>query len=832
MSHVRLLLLAGLWLGVVPVGQAQPEPLPSGAVARLGSVSFRPGRYVGAVACAPDGKLIASAEHGLVTLWEAGSGRLLRQWQAASVDRLAFTRDSKQLLACGYGDARRYDVATARETRLIEEGPRARWFSVTPDQRRLALADPAEKRVYLWNLETRQELHRWDVPRQVLNVAISTDGERVAAIGYPAGIGHCDMFWLWDATTGKLLHQRQALQPPWCALCFAPQGKALAANTIQGDLLLLDGTTGGETRRFAERWTSGARLEFSPDGRFLAAAGYGGIGVWDVASGKLQSTLRGHSDSVTAVSFGPAGKRLYSAGHVDCSVRCWDVTSGKEVEFGGPSQSPVERLRFRPDGRQLLVEHYDASLHIWDLTTFQEKTDQRIVPQSPTAGFTWQHSAPQLFWTDDRISLGGNTGQRVKHCTAELSRNATRVFQAVGLDDDQRILGVDNLGAVHLWDTQQGKKLRSLTDTIRLSVPVGYAKAHPFAPALAPDGRALLACDAQGDLMLLDLTTDQVRWRWRPARNDLPLYSLALSACNRWALVLNTDSGRVLLDAATGQQLWSQGAPNHWGRRAAFSPDGRMVASDAPYAFTTTNPVHVWETRTGLLRLKLDGHRGHVHDFAFSPDGKRLATGGADTTVLLWDIATAKPSAERKGRLTEPELEKLWRDLGSKDGAAAYQAILKLAASGQAPGYFKKCVQPVTAQYVQRFIEQLADDLRAYRLQAREELTSLGKATTVALTAALADKKLPPEVATAARQLLAESRKAQPLTLWPRHLDQLRAVEVLERDGSTEARAFLRHLAAGLPEAELTQEATVALNRSKKGQAGQPRGAAPQGGQE
>ena len=70
----------------------------------------------------------------------------------------------------------------------------------------------------------------------------------------------------------------------------------------------------------------------------------------------------------------------------------------------------------------------------------------------------------------------------------------------------------------------------------------------------------------------------------------------------------------------------------------AFSPDGKRIASGSFY----DNNIKVWDAHSGQSLAMLRGHMSWVHSVAFSPDGTRIASGSWDNTIKLWDAQSGE----------------------------------------------------------------------------------------------------------------------------------------------------------------------------------------------
>jgi hypothetical protein len=240
----------------------------------------------------------------------------------------------------------------------------------------------------------------------------------------------------------------------------------------------------------------------------------------------------------------------------------------------------------------------------------------------------------------------------------------------------------------------------------------------------------------------------------------------------------------------------------------AVAPDGAVLV-----AGYNDGTVCLWDTPSGQEVGRLTPHAGPVKALAFSARGKRLASGGADGTAVVWDLpALLEAARPHLITLTAGELEALWKDLASDDADKAYQAVRPLvSAAPQTVPLFKERLRPVTED-IRQLIADLDDNRFAVRQKATQDLSRLGKYAEAALRKAL-EGNPSPESRRRIEQLLQRLEDGVPS---PERARALRALEVLERIGTPEARSVLETLAGGAPEAELTVEAKTTLQRPAK----------------
>jgi hypothetical protein len=263
---------------------------------------------------------------------------------------------------------------------------------------------------------------------------------------------------------------------------------------------------------------------------------------------------------------------------------------------------------------------------------------------------------------------------------------------------------------------------------------------------------------------------------------------------------------------ATGKECFRIpiGNRNSWylTNEIVMSPDGRTIVA------TREDKGRVLDALSGQELRDIKDTDSRLCRLAFAPDGKRLATGHVDGTILVWDLSAqlakrpALPIADAKS------VEQWWTALDGDDAKAAYAAVFALAA---APGHtlplLRDKLKPVAVpsdDRVKRLIADLDDEDFDRRTAAAKELASLDELAEPALRKALAEANSPEQ-----RRQLKSLLESLPNTLLASRsaLRPLRALHVLELIGTPEARELVETMVNGAPGARLTREAQATLER-------------------
>jgi hypothetical protein len=207
---------------------------------------------------------------------------------------------------------------------------------------------------------------------------------------------------------------------------------------------------------------------------------------------------------------------------------------------------------------------------------------------------------------------------------------------------------------------------------------------------------------------------------------------------------------------------------------------------------------------TGKRVGRFSGHKGGAaQSLAFSPDGKTLASGSRDTTVLFWEVGRAR-------------LEHLWVELAGEPGEGARAGKVLAGTPEEAIPFLKDRLRRAAAaeKQARRLIANLDDDDFQVREKASRELEELGPDAAYPLRLALQGS--PSTEARRRIQKVLDTMK----TPQGEQGSQLRSISlalaVLEEVGTPEAWRVLEELSKGPAWATVTREAGAALDRLAK----------------
>jgi RNA polymerase sigma factor (sigma-70 family) len=630
------------------------DPLPPGAIARVGTMRFRQGSQVYCVAFSTDGKLIASGSyHGDLCLWDRETGKLLRRFvdpfqddKVRFVTAVAFSADG-EILASNKGKAALWDVRSGRLLRHIDKNFSICSMAFSPDGKSLALATDDEKGIWIFDPGTGKARRAIEGHSGSVTAVTFSNGGEILASG-----GADKTARIWDFATGKEIRRFEPQVDPLdrrervMDVALSSDGMLLAAQTTK-EVFLWEVTTGREVHRFqAERqfWS----LAFSPDGTRLASANR----IWEVKTGQEICRLEGLPSSngafdpqgktrvpvtgsmggiVTgALAFAPDGKALASGGY-DGVIRLHDPDTGKELL--PTDNSPWNRgmmtvCGFAPDGRWLAV-HDNGGIHLCETSTGREI---RRLPMEDDYGVSVAFPLPVALSPDGRtVTAAGAkaiyqwdtaTGDEVRRIPCSRKWEELGSTAALAFAPDGKAFACAHFEpTIRFWDTMTGKQLGQLDGDEN-----GFLQLF-----FSPDGKKLVSETLNHTIQLWDLAT----------RKELDSWSLPFGRVQAFSpdgRTVAVGGPLILCDLASGKELRRfDGIKANF---CAFSPDGRLLAVDADptYSPDRERTIQVLELASGEVRAQFAGHFGFPGQMAFSADGRMLATGSSDTTALIWDV--------------------------------------------------------------------------------------------------------------------------------------------------------------------------------------------------
>jgi WD40 repeat protein len=808
---VPLLTLAGSAFGAPPApgGELATEPLPVGALVRLGSPRLRPESNVLATAFSADGKSLFTVGHGQnIQVWDSDTGRQRRRISLAAGTPLVptgvtiwggfaiFTPDARTLVFQGVdGNLHVFDTEAGKVLRTIPNAGTQfpQRLSIADDGKRLAVKQQ-DNTITVWNLAEGKSLCNINGLQPGGIATLTPDGKQLVA-AWPD-----NSYRLVDAETGREVRKLEtgfapehATNPHMHRLVLSRDGKQAIFAAWAPDAAITSLETGKVIGRVNHQMGFVQGMALSPNGRFLAMGLNPGARIFGIASGKeLRQLECGPNTYSHLLVYSRDGKRLAGVGQ-DGSIRLWDVATGRPLYKPIGHTGAVIGMAFLRDGTLVSIGQ-DMRLLAWDTAAakvlhqyhglpFNAATMVRTADGTGVQGVGYDRSlhiwhpggelemqpaeGPQVAGYQSAMSRDGKRWAMMSHTDRKL-----RLFESGGKDRDGRLLSTPlnvwmnvlqfspdggrlmamaSDGLFRVWDSASGREVRAFAQENN----VGWGPNLRF----TPDGRCLLLDGA-----------------------DLRLYEIA--------------SGRKRLSIPST-------APGC--TALTCSDDGSLVARG-----NADGTLAVYDMHSGREIAHFDSSHGQVQSLAFSPDNRVLASGAINGLIFLWKMpALPAPSAT----LADARKTALWNELADADPERAGRALATLL---EVPGPAVEVVRErlkftgvaVDRSKLERLVADLDSDEFVVREKATEGLAAAGAAAGDVMRKAV--DKASPEARRRLQELLA---RLDDKGGTPEHLRAIRAIELLEQIGTPPARQLLTQFLGEVKDADVETEIRDSLRR-------------------
>ena len=585
-------------------------------------------RGVDNIVLSPDSRILASSgcSSPVIILWDLGTGKkiqILRSHLNASGSALAFSKDGKTLtgLYSNFWTENtyiRWDVATGKRL-SIDTGAGVGWpLACTKDNSIFAGVNRDGKIIVFHEDSLKKEGFVSKTMKSVISIFSKSKKKEK----------HKPAHGIMTVT-------------------FSPDNKTIVTGGEDRVLRFWDTATQTEQTTLKGHTAWITAIAFAEDNTTLATGDAGAkIHLWDAHTSKHQATLKAHTHTINTLAFTPDGKKLAS-GSLDGTIRLWDVNTGRELSIIAKDHIMKTRaVAFSPDSKTCVTSTFIGKIKTWDINARNELNSFTTAPNAIIKVMSLSSDAT-IF-----VSIAP------PHATGVPARNGFR----------RERWSARGQNKMRLWDINTGSEISSpLPSDVR-----------PNALTFSPDNKILATTHSFDGIRLWEVSTGQETVNFK-VRDKVLKFSpdsailvsggdsdethvwdvntakkhTTLTTGRAQTLAFSPDSSIVAIGNRTEIHLWDVNSVQTPStiltdhlielkdaeiNALTFSPDGKFIVAGLTVGINkTAYGVELWDLEKAERLATYFGHSNEIKTLQFSHDGKVLASGSQDGTVLLWD---------------------------------------------------------------------------------------------------------------------------------------------------------------------------------------------------
>ena len=417
---------------------------------------------------------------------------------------------------------------------------------------------------------------------------------------------------------------------------FSPGGDLIASGGSDGTIHIWDAITGKKLHEFSEHKKAITDIHFDAEGNTIVAGSTNGwIYAWDIKTGEqLVSSRSRNQKGITSICLSPNGK-ITASGGADNSVYLSSLSErrGERVKHSDPrSRGPgsVSDVEFSPDNQRFVSVGRFGEIAIWNFDAVwnakQSEPALRIDAEPATRHALSFHPNGSMFARTSSAGiklLESATGETTRTLPLQTGQATSVAYSSDGMF----VAAGTDIGLIQIWDASTGEKLKTM-----------YGHCQPVTDLeFSPDGRRLTSSSEDSMVKVWSIGES----------NNLRSFPACSSAIKSYYL---SNNGETLITGGDDGTIWRCHLPSfndakHLHAKAHAGPVNCIAVSNDENFIATAGAdgtVKIWTYRTLQPVKTLAKDLGSVRSVCFSNNGKYLACDGKPRRLHVYELQSGK----------------------------------------------------------------------------------------------------------------------------------------------------------------------------------------------